>query len=79
MEITSSPIDTELAPNRTVVQEITTLRGENVKQFLMSDKTIQVAMYDEPVHFKKNGTWKDIDNDLYQTEMGGYKNKSNPF
>ncbi len=45
----------------------------------MSDKTIQVAMYDEPVHFEKNGTWNDIDNDLYQTEEGGYKNKSNPF
>ena len=31
----------------------------------MSDKTIQVAMYDEPVHFEKNGTWNDIDNDTY--------------
>ena len=78
-EIINSPTYSELDPNRKVVREIPSLRGENIKQFLMSDKTIQVAMYDEPVHFEKNGTWNDIDNDLYQTEEGGYKNKSNPF
>jgi len=78
-ETINSPIYSELDPNRKVIREIPSLRGENIKQFLMSDKTIQVAMYDEPVHFEKNGTWNDIDNDLYQTEEGGYKNKSNPF
>lgn len=78
-ETINSPTYSELDPNRKVVREIPSLRGENIKQFLMSDKTIQVAMYDEPVHFEKNGTWNDIDNDLYQTEEGGYKNKSNPF
>ena len=72
-ETINSPIYSELDPNRKVIREIPSLRGENIKQFLMSDKTIQVAMYDEPVHFEKNGTWNDIDNDLYQTEEGGYK------
>ena len=59
-EIINSPTYSELDPNRKVVREIPSLRGENIKQFLMSDKTIQVAMYDEPVHFEKNGTWNDI-------------------
>ena len=53
-EIINSPTYSELDPNRKVVREIPSLRGENIKQFLMSDKTIQVAMYDEPVHFEKN-------------------------
>lgn len=76
-ETINSPTYSELDPNRKVVREIPSLRGENIKQFLMSDKTIQVAMYDEPVHFEKNGTWNDIDNDLYQTEEGDIK--TNPI
>lgn len=52
-ETINSPIYSELDPNRKVIREIPSLRGENIKQFLMSDKTIQVAMYDEPVHLRK--------------------------
>ena len=76
-EIINSPTYSELDPNRKVVREIPSLRGENIKQFLMSDKTIQVAMYDEPVHFEKNGTWNDIDNDYIKQRKGDIK--TNPI
>lgn len=37
-EIINSPTYSELDPNRKVVREIPSLRGEEYKQFLMSDK-----------------------------------------
>ena len=30
----------------------------------MSDRTKKVVVYTEPVHYKSNGKWKDIDNTL---------------
>ena len=44
-ETINSPTYSELDPNRKVVREIPSLRGENIKQFLMSDKTIQAVSY----------------------------------
>ena len=40
----------------TALYELTDKREVNVKQFMMSDNTIQAVVYTEPVHYKENGT-----------------------
>lgn len=48
------------------VQEIRSLREENVKHFRLDDGTYEAVVYGEAVHRKdKNGEWTDIDNSLY--------------
>ncbi len=51
-----------------IIEECTELREENLKQFRMSDGTIQAAYYSEPVHFEQNGEWIDYDNTLTETD-----------
>ena len=48
------------------VQEILSLREENVKHFRLDNGTYEAVIYGEAVHRKdKNGEWTDIDNSLY--------------
>ena len=59
-----------------IVYELTELRNEFEKHYLMSDGTVVAATYAEPVNYydKTDGTWKEIDNTL--TQVGGrYRNK----
>ncbi len=59
-----------------IVYELTELRNEFEKHFLMSDGTVVAASYAEPVNYydKTDGKWKEIDNTL--TQIGGrYRNK----
>ena len=51
-----------------IIEECTELREESLKQFRMSDGTIQAAYYPEPVHFEQNGEWIDYDNTLTETD-----------
>lgn len=58
-----------------IVYELTELRNEFEKHYLMSDGTVVAATYAEPVNYydKTDGTWKEIDNTL--TQVGGrYRN-----
>lgn len=69
----------------TILCELEDGRTANQKQFLMSDRTKKVVVYTEPVHYKSNGKWKDIDNTLVSEEaedeedFSGYINKENDF
>lgn len=69
----------------TILCELEDGRNANQKQFLMSDRTKKVVVYSEPVHYKNNGKWKDIDNTLVKEEaeddedFSGYINKKNDF
>lgn len=81
-----SSADTEETSNSSteIKGEITERREENVKYFLMSDYTVKAEVYQEPVHYKKDGKWEDIDNSLAETsdEEDGQKieeNVSNNF
>ncbi len=47
-----------------IVKEATELREEYVKHFLCEDGTYIAATYAEPVHYKQDGQWKEIDNSL---------------
>lgn len=50
----------------TEVFEVVEYREANVKHFYMGDGTYQALTYPEAVHRKDaNGTWQDIDNDLF--------------
>ncbi len=50
-----------------IVREVNDLREEYVKHFLCEDGSYIVATYSEPVHYKENGQWKEINNNLELT------------
>lgn len=43
-----------------ITEELNSKRGEFVKQFAMSDGSFTAVTYAMPVHYKKNGEWKEI-------------------
>lgn len=64
-----------------LLEEDQEIREENVKYFFRSDGNREAAVYQEPVHYQEDGTWKDIDNTLIEveTEDGktAFRNKEN--
>ena len=50
-----------------IVSEVSELREEYAKHFVCEDGSYVVATYTEPVHYKENGKWKEIDNSLELT------------
>lgn len=60
----------------TITGEITGKRSKFVKQFAMSDGSYTAAAYSMPVHYKKNGTWKEIDTTLVKSGKKNYKTKA---
>lgn len=77
--------DDEVQVEPTVLYELEAEREENVKHFLMSNHQVQAVMYSEPVHYQKDGEWKDIDNTLSLEEaqssddFNGYTNAQGDF
>lgn len=51
-----------------IVSEVTELRNEYEKHFVCEDGSFVVATYNDPVHYKENGQWKEIDNSLKLTD-----------
>ena len=65
-----------------IIQENVENRTATTKEFLMSDNTIMVQQFAEPIHYLENGEYKDIDNSLVErTEENKkiYKNTANSF
>lgn len=65
-----------------IIQENVENRTATTKEFLMSDDTIMVQQFVEPVHYLENDEYKDIDNSLVEetiNEKKVYKNKANSF
>ncbi len=60
----------------TVTEELTAKRTKFVKQFAMSDGSYTAATYSMPVHYKKNGIWKEIDTTLIKSGKTKYKTKA---
>lgn len=54
-----------------IVSEVTEMREESVKYFLCDDGSYIAATYAEPVHYKENGVWKEIDNTLTPSSKSG--------
>ena len=63
-QTTTYTAPTNEAPDPYIVSELTEKRTENTKHFLMSDGSIEAAVYDTAVHYCNNGSWEDIDNSL---------------
>ena len=61
------------------IEEVTSLREENVKHFRLADGTYAAVVYTHPVHRKdKDGIWRDIDNTLTLDNAGGLKHYKTP-
>ncbi|MCI8588311.1 MAG: RHS repeat protein, partial [Bacilli bacterium] len=58
--------------------EIIEKRKEKEKHFLREDGTVVARIYNDNVHYKKNGKYEDIDNSLVKRK-GFYKNKKNDY
>lgn len=51
-----------------IVREIVEKREANIKHFEQSDGSTVAVLYSEPVHYMKNGYWRDINNTLIENE-----------
>jgi RHS repeat-associated protein len=72
--LTVDPLDVPL------VSEDVSRRTENEKHFRKLDGTYEVSIYDEAVHYYKDGKWEDIDNSLQlDVKSNTYVNKANKF
>lgn len=84
-EVTDSVFVEEEASEPEILYEITELREEDSKSFMLSDGNIQLARYDTAIHFlDENGEWQDIDNTLQysdstagEEDFNGFENKTN--
>lgn len=47
-----------------IIRELEEKRNENTKYFLKNDGTYEAVLYEDPVHYLKDGKWADIDNSL---------------
>ncbi|MDR1630581.1 MAG: DNRLRE domain-containing protein [Oscillospiraceae bacterium] len=52
-----------------LIGEVESLRDENTKHFRNADGTYTAMLYPEPVHYEKEGKWKDIDNTLIAQQV----------
>lgn len=62
--------------NASISGELNGKRNKFVKQFAMSDGSYTAAIYSMPVHYKKNGQWKEIDTTLVKSGKKNYKTKA---
>lgn len=68
---------TEITHGEAVVQnEQTEKRTQFTRQFLLSDGSFLINSYSMPVHYKKNGKWKEINTTLVKKNATTYKTKS---
>ena len=49
-----------------IVSEVASGRTEYSKEFILSNGLHLAAVYDNAVHYRENGQWKEIDNTLKQ-------------
>lgn len=57
-------------------KELIAKRTKFTKQFVLSDGSYTAVTYSMPVHYKKSGTWKEIDTTLVKSGKKKYKTKA---
>ena len=72
----SANATTPIKVNAAITGELTGKRTKFVKQFAMSDGSYTAAIYSMPVHYKKNGKWKEINTTLVKSGKKNYKTKA---
>ena len=60
-------------------KEVVSMRTETAKVYENLDGTYTSEVFLEPIHFKKDEKWVDIDNTIYENAAGEFENKSNKF
>ncbi|MCL2112236.1 MAG: hypothetical protein FWH32_08370, partial [Clostridiales bacterium] len=61
-----------------IIEELSTLREMDVKQYMMSDGTMEKVIFSEPVHYMdEEGEWAEIDNSL-ELALNEYDTKDHP-
>ncbi|HOU10953.1 MAG TPA: RHS repeat-associated core domain-containing protein [Clostridiales bacterium] len=79
---TASTTAAEDTAESAITGECAALRDEYTKVYRREDGSYSAVVSAAPLHFKQNGTWKDIDNTLVEATVDGesvLKNKSNDF
>ncbi|WP_059171999.1 DNRLRE domain-containing protein [Bacillus sp. FJAT-27445] len=61
------------------LEEVASLRAENAKVYENTDGSYVSEVFLDPIHYKKNGKWEDIDNTLVENSQSDFENKSNKF
>lgn len=61
-----------------IIRELEEKRNENTKYFLKNDGTYEAVLYEDPIHYLKDGKWADIDNSL-EDKGNHYESKENDF
>ena len=80
IEETKNSNEDESESEPEIIGEDETRRDETTKHFIMSDGSRKAVKYSQPVHYRENGKWVDIDNTLeYDNKSDEYSNKSNSF
>lgn len=59
-----------------IEKELAEKRSRFVKQFVLSDGSFTAVTYSMPVHYRKNGQWKEIDTTLVKSGKTKYKTKA---
>jgi hypothetical protein len=63
-----------------ILEEVKEKREECVKHFRMSDGSMLAIVYSEPVHYKEENEFKEIDNTLiFDTEKNEFENADSPL
>ncbi len=66
--------------NVALVGEVESMRTEGSKTFQRVDGTYVLALYNEAVHYQKDGKWEEIDNSLsFDEKDSSFKNRNNAF
>ncbi|MEE1198548.1 MAG: DNRLRE domain-containing protein, partial [Acutalibacteraceae bacterium] len=78
--------ETDVVSEKNVQQEVIVIgedesrRDETTKHYILSNGNRKAVKYSQPVHYKNNGKWVDIDNTLeYDETTNEYTNKANSF
>lgn len=83
IQATTSPQPVTANPqpesSKTCAKEVIGKRTANTKTFDNSDGTHTLQIYQEPVHYKENGAYKEIDSNIKLSSTGGFENTAGPF
>ena len=81
--VASAQIGRDTKKGVKILQEEVSKREKSVKTFIKEDKSYEAVVYPLAAHYKENGTWKDIDNNLVEGKdeenNGVLVNKNNSY
>ncbi|MBZ9686140.1 DNRLRE domain-containing protein [Clostridium estertheticum] len=81
--VSSAQLERNSKKEAKILQEVESKREKYVKHFIKEDKTFEAVVYPFAAHYKENGKWMDIDNNIIEGKDDEnndvLENKSNDF